>query len=1465
MLTKLGKYDITGELGSGAMGVVYLAEDPRLGRPVAIKTLKTASPDVIGSPELLKRFYREAQAAAKLCHPNIVTIYEIDEANGVPFIAMEFLEGANLQKIISERKEMLILKKLQIIIDLCKGLDYAHQHGVVHRDIKPGNIMVADSGQVKIVDFGIARVGVSSMTRTGAVLGTVRYMSPEQVQGQAVDARSDVFSVGVVLYELLTYHSPFPGDDVPSILFKILNEPPEPITNYLRQCPPQLEQTIQLALAKDREKRYQTSGDMAFDLQRVADGMKRSTVGAYLDHGQRSLQAGDLTLAKESLQKILEIDSSHELAQSLLAEIRERIQSRQRAQTIERNLHEAKEALASEQYDDAHALLEEALRLDPGHEQAQQYKQLVIQQRDRAAKLRTHLERAEKLAADLEFQRAKEELEVVLAIDPGNAAAVSMINWMARELADQERHRRAQQCLDSARLYITEKNFARALELLDQARKLNVFTVEVDTLTRLVRSSQEKEARRQSLAIHLAAIEEHLKRGEFDQGFSRVAEALREFPDDPQVLRLHRQALRHAEVDRKRHYVEEQLQTAREFFEKSEYSRALSVLETAIQSVPDDPRLTSLLETVKEAQQQSALEASRKDVLRQANEHLRAQEFAAAIETLERNLARGGPSLELSDLLQFARERYQEQGQQENIQRVLARAQSYLREEQYEEAVQSLTRAQQELKASEIDMLLNAARERREAFLRRREEIAANALQLLQSGEAAKAVALFEAAPKIYFKDESFQRAYSQCRQGLDRANFVRTAAEQIKKYLAEEDLSSAKSALEQALKPYPDESILLVLQNRVREEELRLRREQRIKLLEEAQIALGRMEYARVTELLHSVDWESPDLSELAARASSLLEETQRQESIQRVLARAQSYLREEQYEEAVQSLTRAQQELKASEIDMLLNAARERREAFLRRREEIVANALQLLQSGEAAKAVALFEAAPKIYFKNEGFQRLHSQCRQSLDRANFVRTTAEQIKKYLAEEDISSAQSTLEQARKPYPDEPALLTLQNRVRDEERRLRREQRIKLLEEAQVALGRMEYSRVIQLLTSVAWDSADLSELAARAKSMLGEVQQQESVQRVLLRAQGYLREEQYDEAVQALTRARQELKAPEIEVLLNAARERRAAFLRRREEIAASALQLLQSGEAAKAVALFEAAPKIYFKNESFQRAYSQCRQGLDRANFVRTAAEQIKKCLAEEDIGAAQSVLEQALAPCPDEPTLLALQNRVREEELRLRREQRVKLLEEAQVAFGRMEYSRVTELLASVDWESADLSELAASAKSLLEESERRESEAGVPQLELRVPAKPRRDSNAGVNFDFGHGQLSSISAKPKMSRLAIWTMSGVVALILASLGTWYLKARNVSGYLQLTAAPWGQVTGITSAKGEHFNITGETPLQVELPPGLYNVELKEGRITGSVEIKVERGKVSVYNYTFPEVKIHDLVQTLVSQY
>ena len=881
MLSKLGKYKILGELGSGAMGVVYRAEDPRLGRLVA---LKTTNAEVAGNPDLLLRFYREAQAAAKLTHPNIVTIYEIDEANGVPFIAMEYLEGESLQKIIAERRDVPILKKVQIVIDTCKGLDYAHQHGIVHRDVKPANIVVVTSGQVKIVDFGIARVGASSMTRTGVVLGTVMYMSPEQVHGMTADPRSDVFSLGVVLYELLTYAQPFTGDDASAILIKIINEPPQPITKFIPNCPPALEQIIERALTKDREKRYQSAEDMAFDLQRIADSLKRDTIDVFLEQGQSSLQHGDYTIAKDSLQKVLEIDSSHQLAKDLLAKVRDSIQSRQREQKVEYGLERAAEALEAEQFEDALGWANEVLQMDPENEIAKQYKQTAIDKRDRVAEIQRHLDRAERLAAEKDLPRAKAELQALLKIEPDNSAALAMIDWVSRELADTERLRQVAEHLESARGHLAKRNYEKALEVLDRARDPGVVNVEVETLTQQVRAAREKEEKHKLLLQRVAEIEEALSKGKLDVAQKASDEAMHEFEDEPQILKLHAQVVRLLEANKKRGYVDEQLQSARVLVQKDLFSSAAALLERAIQEVPDDARLTSYLKSVQESHEQHAREELRREAIRKANEQIHAKKFDEAIEILEKSLAQTGQSPELVDLLQFVRDRQAEHQREEHTHRVLSRARAQLRDHQYDEAVQVLERGQQESKSSEIDALLADARHQREEFVKRRKEIVSNALAFLQSGEPAKAVALFEPAPKAYFKDEEFQRVFSQATQSLDRARFLRSAIDQAEKALAEEDLESAHAVLEQALTLYPSEGSLLALQKRWKEEQARLQREERAKVLEEAKVAVGRMQYGDAVGLLTSVTWESSDSPEQAAQAKSLLEEAERRRREQAV-----------------------------------------------------------------------------------------------------------------------------------------------------------------------------------------------------------------------------------------------------------------------------------------------------------------------------------------------------------------------------------------------------------------------------------------------------------------------------------------------------------------------------------------------------------------------------------------------------
>ncbi len=264
-LQKIGRYNIAAELGKGAMGVVYKATDPNIGRTVAIKTTRLDTHG-IDTESLLQRFKNEARSAGTLNHPNIVTIYDAGEQDGVFYIAMEYIEGETLHALLSQHRSLPVEKVIEIVRQVCAGLDYAHAHGVIHRDIKPANVMLAASGSVKVMDFGIAKAG-GTMTATGQVLGTPNYMSPEQVKGKPIDGRSDLFSVGVLLYEMLTGEKPFDGQNITTIIYKIVSENPIPPRELDVTIHPGLNAVVTQALAKAPEERYQTGSALVADLE----------------------------------------------------------------------------------------------------------------------------------------------------------------------------------------------------------------------------------------------------------------------------------------------------------------------------------------------------------------------------------------------------------------------------------------------------------------------------------------------------------------------------------------------------------------------------------------------------------------------------------------------------------------------------------------------------------------------------------------------------------------------------------------------------------------------------------------------------------------------------------------------------------------------------------------------------------------------------------------------------------------------------------------------------------------------------------------------------------------------------------------------------------------------------------------------------------------------------------------------
>jgi eukaryotic-like serine/threonine-protein kinase len=413
--TQIGKYDIIRRLGRGGMGTVYLGRDPDLDRHVAIKVLR----EQMLEEEPLQRFLREARAAANLRHENIITIYDVGQHDHQPYMAMEYVDGTSLSAVIKERMALPLAQKLSYIEQICAGLHHAHGVGIVHRDIKPANLMVDRDGVVRVLDFGIARVEGSGITTDGALIGTLSYMSPEQMLGTPVDYRSDIFSVGAVAYELLAYQQAFPGTVSDGLLHRLPHEDPPSLSGLCPGLPPQLEGLIFRALAKKPHERF---GDL--DEMRLAIRDVRSSVDPRVEVE---------TILVPSRGKSSRRSTS---ASAPSAERRELLERRARQIAVHRDA--ARAAFERQDLDGAIAACEDALTLDPDDREASQLLEEIQEaqrQREQESRVRRDGERIiRQRIVDAELRLSKGDVaaavrlvQQVLAEEPSHAGALALL------------------------------------------------------------------------------------------------------------------------------------------------------------------------------------------------------------------------------------------------------------------------------------------------------------------------------------------------------------------------------------------------------------------------------------------------------------------------------------------------------------------------------------------------------------------------------------------------------------------------------------------------------------------------------------------------------------------------------------------------------------------------------------------------------------------------------------------------------------------------------------------------------------------------------------------------------------------------------------------------------------------------------------------------------------------------------
>jgi serine/threonine-protein kinase len=719
-LQKFGKYEIIAELGRGGMGVVYKARDPLIGRLVALKTL---SSDVLSDPDLLKRFYREAQSAGNLQHPNVVTIYDLGEASGSPYIAMELVEGETLREIIARQSPLPLAQKLSIIRQFCQGLGHAHQHGVTHRDVKPANILVTSDGTAKVVDFGIAHLETTSITKSGVFIGTVLYASPEQVNNMKVDSRSDIFSVGIVIYEFLTYVNPFNGPTVLSMISQVLTKEPAPLRQLAPEIPAELEAIVSRCLQKDPDKRYQTLEEMLLELEPVAESLGQDFAKQIVNRVPELIARRDFSRAREVLLKVLTIDRSDSAAKNLLAEVNSEIRRQEVSTKIADCLHRGQESSQKGDYKAAVQSFEEALRFDSKHEQAQSFLAIARQELERAEAVRTQLVSSKNAYRSGDLTEAEVSLKKVLELDMHNPEAQDLLSQIQNERAEREKHFRLQEGVWQARNLIRQDNYEGALAALAGLQDEFAAEAEIQQL------SEEALRKSEALRNEVETVYAFLQANQFREAFKGAGALASRFPGRADVAQLYEAARSQCEAMERR--LQEGLWQVRNLLQQCLYEQALDMSVELQKEYASDAGVGQLLE---EARQKS-------DGLRKEVESVKASLHANRLREASARAAAltskypGRP--DIAQLYETAQSQYEAAESRRELEMSLAKIKSLIKHKNYVAAAELCSMLVQRFPDSSevLQLAAQAENEKQTEELQRQMVAASQAIQSLISAD----------------------------------------------------------------------------------------------------------------------------------------------------------------------------------------------------------------------------------------------------------------------------------------------------------------------------------------------------------------------------------------------------------------------------------------------------------------------------------------------------------------------------------------------------------------------------------------------------------------------------------------------------------------------------------------------------------------------------------------------------------
>src|ERR1700687_1645216 len=932
----LGKYEVLAELGRGAMGVLYKARDPKINRMVALKTITT---NVADNPDLLQRFYREGQALGALQHPNIATIYDMGDEGGLPFIAMEYVDGQSLGEIIAHRQPITLSLKLEYGLQACRAFDYAHKRGIIHRDIKPGNVMLSKSGTVKVVDFGIARVLETSHTKSGIIMGTFAYMSPEVYHGEHADGRSDIFSFGVLLFELLSYSKPFPGETPASLMQSMCWQEPRRLRDMAPDCPLELDSVLERMLLKPVTDRIQSMEDLLVDLEPICKSLQAETVAELIVQSRQLIQQEDFSQARNLLRQALQVDFTNAQARALLAKVDLALKKKLLRPKAQQHVENAIVLLEGGKLAEAKALANSALELDSTFEPAQELLQRIQQEVSRTKLVNEKLQAARQRRAEGLWDEVEALVAAILEGESTNRQALLLQEQVLEERSRRQKLHRLLESMQRARVLWTHQKYDECIELLtglqeefprsedirklmetaheDRAEQHRQHTLDEvrnllaarryeaceellsdlrkqfpndDEIPKLLESVREDQARQRKVES-LAEARNLLASKRFEESIAQLSELGKGFPNDDEIAKLAKIIRDDQEKQRRQQGVAE----ARNLLAARHYEDCSGLLAGLRTQLADDDTIQELVEAVREyqAQQHQVKRFAEARNLRGSKHY---QDALSLLSVLDNDFP---GDEDVSKLRELVLDEWAEQ----RLLKGLTDARELLSSKRYEESIALLSALQKEFPlAKDISKLRELVLD--EWAEQRMLKSMADARELLSSKRYDESIALFSALQKEFPLAKEISKLLATAEQ--ERAEQERQQKlVEARTFLAAQRFEEALALLDSELAAQPKDAAVLKLKTLVQNEREKQVKSGRLKreweILKELTSKEGDPEaIAQAEQLLRDFPGDG-DLLRLLEFAREQQAQCERALRLRKTLDEVEDHLKANRYPEAI------------------------------------------------------------------------------------------------------------------------------------------------------------------------------------------------------------------------------------------------------------------------------------------------------------------------------------------------------------------------------------------------------------------------------------------------------------------------------------------------------------------------------------------------------------------------------------